>query len=553
MARRGRHVAVHSGVMAATRKKRLPSPRAGVGARPADAPTPRSRVRPASPDSAARDRAALAGALDPIVTIDATGIIQSASDSVERVFGWTPADLRGRNVNILMPEPHRSAHDGYLERYRATGRTNILNRTRRFDAVRKDGSTFPIELSVSRARTAGQPLFVGIIRDASARAAAEQTAEEQRLRLQHQVTDQTEALEAAHLRLRMSDRLASIGTLAAGLGHDMNNVLLPVRARLNALRAEGDGGGLSATARQHVEAVRKSIAYLQQLADGLHFLAMDPEQENANEAGPLDLAGWWAQTGPLIAKAVPRHVRVTASFPPGLPRVRVSGPGLTQAVLNLVVNAGEAIPAGRKRRQGRVRVSAALARGRDGPSVRLAVTDNGEGMTDEVRRRAFEMFFTTKPRGLGTGLGLALVRNVADRAGGTVEIDSAVGQGTTVRMTLPAARSAPSPRDAVATRAAVAIADGRREALVRHILEASGASVESDGPDAAQVWVVEPGPDRLRQAKAWRARRPSGRLVLFGPPEPRTAPRWAALGATIIEDPDDFAATRAALSLALTG
>lgn len=164
-----------------------------------------------------------------------------------------------------MPEPHRSAHDGYLNRYSQTGQTHILNSARRFDAQRKDGSVFPIELSVSRsdvpARTT--PLFVGIIRDMTGRDAAEREAgrhegDDERSRLQAALTEQTAALEAAHPRLRLADRLASIGTLAAGLGHDMNNVLLAVRARLNGLKAAKSLADVRAHARPSPRASRTS-------------------------------------------------------------------------------------------------------------------------------------------------------------------------------------------------------------------------------------------------------------------------------------------------------
>jgi len=122
--------------------------------------------------------AAHSAALDPIITIDARGIIQSASDSVRRVLGWTPNQLIGRSVSVLMPEPHRSAHDGYLDRYSQTGYAHILNSARRFNAQRKDGSVFPIELSVSRADVPARntPLFVGIIVAMTGRDAAEREA-----------------------------------------------------------------------------------------------------------------------------------------------------------------------------------------------------------------------------------------------------------------------------------------------------------------------------------------------------------------------------------------
>ena len=141
---------------------------------------------PLDPGSPARDarlpqreevrlRALLAGMLDPVVTIDSAGVIQEASESVKSVFGYLPGELVGRNVRLLMPEPHHAQHDEYLARYRRTGDTNILNRTREFEVVRKDGSSFVCELSVSRVEIPGkeEPLFIGSFRDVTARKRAE--------------------------------------------------------------------------------------------------------------------------------------------------------------------------------------------------------------------------------------------------------------------------------------------------------------------------------------------------------------------------------------------
>lgn len=673
----------------------------------------------------------LAAALDPMITIDAMGTIQAASNSVFRVFGYAPEELAGKNINVLMPEPHHSAHDGYLSNYRRTGQTNILGRTREFEAVRRNGERFPIELSVSRVEVpaGGLPLFVGIIRDvtermrlerelrllkdlalsitgardvsealtktleliglatawdygevwepttegreltgcaswlrpgsgleafagtmervrftagdglagrawesgrsvwigdlgavgepefsradaarrAGLRAAAavpitseervtavllffvratrsedlhllelvraavaplgtliqrkraEGELEEYRRRLEERVEERTRALQESQDRLRVADRLASIGTLAAGLGHDMNNVLLPVRAHLNALRAapegkrRGTGGKPGGTdVRRHIEQIGKGVAYLQQLADGLHFLALDPETDADSRGGgeSTELRGWWGQTGVLISKSVPKHVQVRASIPTGLPTVRVAAHRLTQAVLNLVVNAGEAIPspAERVRRQGIVRVWA--ERGADG-TVRLGVTDNGRGMSDEVKRRAFEMFFTTKVRGLGTGLGLSLVHKVAYSAGGSIEVESKVGQGTTIVLTLPVGPAAGTATSGAAPTAAVTLRDGRAAAMVRQVLEAGGARLEED-PARADVWVVAPVEADPRAAREWRKRRPGARLVLLGRPAEGAEASWRDLDPVIIENPDDFPSVRAALGLALS-
>jgi len=526
---------------------------AGLGAAHRDREAPESTA--ADP---ARDRAVLAAALDPIITIDASGTIRSASDSVLRVLGWTPRELLGRNVNILMPEPHRSAHDGYLANYHRTGRTNIMNRPRRFDALRKDGALLPIELCVSRAEmpTGCAPLFVGIIRDMSVYAAAERSRDEERVRSQQLLAEQTSALQRANLRLRMSDRMASIGTLAAGLGHDMNNVLLPVRARLEALKAAGEAERIPPAERRHVDEIRKSVAYLQQLADGLHFLALDPDTEEDTRGGgaATDLQQWWAQAGTLLCKAVPKYVRVLDAFAQDLPPVAIAPHGLTQAILNLVVNAGEAIPGPsvRKRPGGYVRVWAEKTE--EGDWVRIGVTDNGLGMPDEVKRRAFEMFYTTKPRGLGTGLGLALVHNVVERAGGSVEIESGVGEGTSVVMVVRAARS---PEDAhtgsLGLGAVVSIADGRAAALLGHVFEISGIPVRDDDDHArADIWVVDPSSD-MAAVKAWRANHPSGSLVLFGKPTARFAAAWGTLRPIVVDDTNDFEVVRAAVGRAIAG
>ncbi len=132
-----------------------------------------------------RHRSVLSSMLDPIVTIDSQGTVREASRSVEEVFGYTPEDLIGRNVSVLMTEPHTSQHDAYLDHYRRTGETGILGRTRLFDVRHKNGAVFPCELSVSRVDIPGQaePLFVGSFRDVSARLRAEHALAESEARM----------------------------------------------------------------------------------------------------------------------------------------------------------------------------------------------------------------------------------------------------------------------------------------------------------------------------------------------------------------------------------
>lgn len=492
--------------------------------------------------SDARVRGVLASALDPILTIDPYGTIQSASNSLERVFGWKPEEVVGRNVSILMPEPHHSAHDGYLANYRRTRQTNILGRTREFEAVRKDGSRMPIELSVSRVDIPGrpEPLIMGIIHEISERRALENELARYQHHLEEIVRQRTAELESTHDQLRMADRLASIGTLAAGLGHDMNNVLLPIRARLDAL----DASELPHAAREQFAAVRRSVAYLQQLSDGLHLLALDPDDHEAS-AGSTNLQEWWTQIGPLLVKAVPKRVTLEKEFADGLPDIAVPPHRLTQAVLNLVVNAGEAIPD-----RGFVRIIASAAQA--GHVVELAVSDSGQGMSPEVIKQAFDPFFTTKKRGLGTGLGLSLVRGVAQSAGGSVAIESEPGKGTTVRLRLPSADDAQQARgdDALTNAAVVTLRDRRVASFVSALLQSSGLAVKYEGePDGTRcrVWVTQAEAGSFDAARRYLKSNRRGRVILFGAPQDP----WDLPGVEVVDDPLDLDAVRCAIGQAL--
>lgn len=468
--------------------------------------------------SEARLGAVLETAVDAIITIDQHGIVQTVNPATERIFGYSAAEIVGRNVSMLMPPPYQQEHDGYLERYLRTGERHIIGVGREVEGRKKDGTIFAVDLAVSEVERGR--LFTGIVRDISDRKLVES-------------------------RIRESDRLASIGTLAAGLGHDMNNVLLPVRAHLNALKA--DSGGV-ADRRDHVDKIQKGVTYLQQLADGLHFLAMDPERvENAD--GITDIRRWWSQTGPLLSKAAPKHAKVTTSFAKNVPPIAMAAHALTQAVLNLIVNAGEAIPDDSKRPHGIIRITAELDE--DNLFVRLSVKDNGCGMTEQVKRRAFDMFFTTKPRGFGTGLGLALVRRVVDHAGGTVAIDSKLGHGTTVTLRLPVASHSACSDDAPFV--ALSIRDNRANSLARNLLDAAGAEIVSEFDDPRTIiWIAEPSQISIDDATRWSQSHPKGIIVLFGKPRREHISAWKEFKPVTIHDPDDFDAVRAGIKLALS-
>jgi len=366
-----------------------------------------------------------------LAVLDERGRIVRANACFGHLLGRDERRLLGMDFGSLVLGNDRESwirNRGEVVRH---GRT-LVDRERRF--FRPDGRM--VWLSVSLAPmpapgASGDPdaRIAMVVADVSQRRALQEVFEHGQEELRRLVEERTAELEAAHLRLRLADRMAAVGTLGAGLGHDMNNVLLPVRAHLNAIARDAEAAGHG----EHLEAIRRSLAYMQQLADGLHFIALDPERENAQDS--TELTRWWSDVGPILRNAVSGAVSLECELPADLPPVAVPPHRLTQAVLNLVVNAGEAVRGEDGTGEGTVRVWARPAPEPD--RLHVGVSDDGPGMTAEVARRAGSLYFTTKSRRMGTGLGLALVRMVAERAGGTMDIRSEPGVGTSVVLSLP--------------------------------------------------------------------------------------------------------------------
>jgi signal transduction histidine kinase len=257
-----------------------------------------------------------------------------------------------------------------------------------------------------------------------------------------------EQLERSQERLRLADRMAAVGTLAAGLAHDMKNVLLPLSERVDAIL---NSPGLPDTAAEDITVVSALLDHLRAMAKNLSLFAMDPDKEGVQ--GETDLVQWCEQVHGLIDASAGAAVLIRWCMPAELPAVGVAPHRLTQAVMNLVYNARDAVAASHGAfaggSVGRITVEARAepARGGDVSCIILQVRDDGCGMTEEVKRRSIEPFFTTKDRpaaagGGGTGLGLSLVHAIVKGAGGTMEIDSERGKGTTVILHLPLARPA---------------------------------------------------------------------------------------------------------------
>lgn len=323
--------------------------------------------------------------------------------------------------------------------------------------LRSADGTYRWTMDMGRARFASDGRFLGYVGNVididEQKRAADELARH-RENLQTLVDERTLQLEQSHRQLRLSERMAALGTLSAGLGHDMGNLLVPIRVRLESL-ARAD---LPESLKQDVAAIQTSAEYLRKLSSGLRQLALDPRKSAGNEA--TDLWSWWEEAETIFRNTLPRGVTLGSRIAKDECWVQLSRPALTQVVFNLVQNAGDAMrPSG-----GKVTVWSERSEG----VVRVGVTDNGPGMTPEVKARCMEPFFTTKTRGISTGMGLALVYGLMTEAGGSVQIESEPGRGTTFILSLrpgspprKAADAGPSGKTAV-----IEVRNARLRALV---------------------------------------------------------------------------------------
>jgi PAS domain S-box-containing protein len=373
--------------------------------------TERQKAEEALREREARLSSIIETAPDAVITIDERGIVQSFSVAAERLFGYEAGEVIGHNVSMLMPSPHRENHDSYLARYLATGEKRIIGIGRRVEAMRKDGSIFPMELAVGEARFGKSRIFTGFIRDTTARARIEE-------------------------QLRQSQKMEAVGQLTGGLAHDFNNLLTVISGNLEMLESR-----LQDPEQCEILSVAQEAAQLgAKLANRL--LAFGRRQ--ALNPKPIDLNQLVSDMSDLLRRSLGETIHVEARLASGV-TATLADPGQVENVLlNLAINARDAMPDG-----GQLIIETAPSRigpadlqafpdAEPGDYVMLAVTDNGVGMAPEIRRRAFEPFFTTKSPGQGTGLGLSMVYGFVKQSGGHISLYSEEGAGTTVRIYLPA-------------------------------------------------------------------------------------------------------------------
>ena len=384
----------------------------------------------ASRDSETRAHAILATTIDAVVVMDEQGTVETINPAGERMFGYAAGEVIGRNVKVLMPDPYRREHDGYLANYLRTGQKKIIGIGREVVGLRQDGTVFPIDLAVSEARLGDRRSFVGIIRDITERKKAEEALRESHRQLEKALASlqtKREEITVMSQQLWQAAKLASVGELAASIAHELNNPLATVSLRVESL--------LSQTAaddprRRQLEVVEQEVDRMADLVANL----LQFSRRGQPQASTVDVADDLVKTLELMQHNLrTRRIEVVQEFSTDVPVIQADRQLLRQVFLNLLTNASDAMPDGGTLS---LRVTpGSLEGGRRAVVIEFA--DTGVGILPEHLRRVMEPFFTTKEEGKGTGLGLAICRRAVQEHGGAIQITSEVGKGTTVRIVLP--------------------------------------------------------------------------------------------------------------------
>ncbi|MBD3648985.1 MAG: PAS domain S-box protein, partial [Pseudomonadales bacterium] len=352
-----------------------------------------------------------------IVTTDDQWRITLVNPATTKVFGYEPQELIGSRLTTILPEFTEAC---LADRASAEEGVSLTGRHR-------TGTPIPLELSFAEHNLRGRKHFTAIIRDVTLRT----KVEDERMQLQQQ--------------LMASQKMESIGQLTGGIAHDFNNLLVAIigYAELG-LKAEATRGTLNGYLREIKRAGQRAADMTQKLLAFSRRQIIEPGVVNVNDLiHGIDL---------MIKRLLPENIDVRLTFTDENLNVMADKGQLEQVLVNLAVNARDAMPHG-----GRLHISAervivddALTRAnpgaRKGDYVLIRVSDTGFGISDEVQKKMFEPFFTTKPEGAGTGLGLAVVFGIIKQHGGFIDVQSEMAQGASIKIYIPAtsAREKPS-------------------------------------------------------------------------------------------------------------
>jgi len=354
-------------------------------------------------------------ALAALITTDAAGRIVEFNPSAEAMFQCRRGDVVGRPVSeVIMPPRFRAAHEAGMRRMQTGGEPRVLGKRMQLHALRADGGEFPIEMVLWRTDVRGTVFYTASMVDVTEVHAATREIDRQR--------------EA----MRQSDKLTAMGSLLAGVAHELNNPLAIVMGRASLLEEKCDAlPELQADAQRIREAAERCGRIVRT------FLNM--ARSRPSQRSPVALNEMVRAAVDMLQYGYRTHgIELEMDLTDALPTVTADGDQIGQVVMNLLVNAQQALAGAQGARCVRVQTGLEPRRESREPRVWLRVSDNGPGVAGAARERAFEPFFTTKPEGVGTGLGLAVSRSIARDHGGDLMLEAASAQGgASFRLSLP--------------------------------------------------------------------------------------------------------------------
>ena len=366
--------------------------------------------------SEATGHALLQSASEGIVLINASGRITLVNAAAERMFGYDRAELVGQTLEVLLPDRVRSTHTGHRAQYFAAPRVRPMGSGLDLAGRRRDGTEFPVEISLSYIDSSEGMTAMALITDITERKRAETELQRQRETLYR------------------SEKLAALGTLSAGIAHEMNNPLGIITSRIEIMLLDAEEHNLPPQVLEDLQVLHRATQRVARIAANLRSFARQAPREHSR----VDLNAVVAETLLLMRKPLEVDgIMLVTSLDPSLDAIVGDAGTLQQVLLNLVTNAREAMAG----RGGEIRIETSIVAERPG-WVRVVIQDTGPGISPEELSKVFDPFYTTKTT--GTGLGLSVSYGIIQDHHGTVDVQSAPGKGTTFVLAFPAAPDEPT-------------------------------------------------------------------------------------------------------------
>jgi PAS domain S-box-containing protein len=346
-----------------------------------------------------RFRLVVESAPNGIIMVGDSGRIALVNAELERQFGYSRSELLGQSIEVLLPESVRTGHAEWRAEFMAAPETRPMGAGRELHGLRKDGTTFPVEVGLTPVHAPGGPAVLAAVVDITERKHLEE-------------------------RVRHAAKMEAVGRLAGGVAHEFNNLLTAILGYGEVLRSRLTSDDPRSTPVEEIcKAATRAASLTQQL------LAFSRKQ--VPQIRELDLNTAITQLSGMLRQLLGEHITLVTDLDASLPRVKVDPGQIDQVIINLAVNARDAMPAG-----GTLKIETRAVQD-PMPAARLLVSDTGVGMDEKTLANIFDPFFTTKEPGRGTGLGLSIVYGIVQQYAGVITVESTVGSGSRFCIELP--------------------------------------------------------------------------------------------------------------------